>query len=171
MRRRFRSGTSPWEHLRAGIGDTGVVGGNCTQPVPYILPSAPEPHPEDRTDRCRRLPGRGITNPADPSRLNALDAAVCLRPPQQAQEGLGPRPWRAITSPPWYAVPVSQSLTTRRTRYRGFCLTAMNSAIFAAAHESRKVPWNTARRRCATIYADRLRRRFWQMASQSRGAY
>src|SRR5438309_7098485 len=120
MRRRFRSGTSPWEHLRVGIGDTGVVGGNCTQPVPYILPSAPEPYPEDRTDRCRRLPGRGITNPDDPSRLNALDAAVCLRPPQQAQEGLGPRPWRAITSPPWYAVPVSQSLTTRRTRYRGF---------------------------------------------------
>src|SRR5437870_4848369 len=92
MRRRFRSGTSPWEHLRAGIGDTGVVGGNCTQPVPYILPSAPEPHPEDRTDLCRRLPGRGITNPADPSRLNALDAAVRLRPPQQAQEGLGLRP-------------------------------------------------------------------------------
>src|SRR5436305_2877708 len=37
----------------------------------------------------------------------------------------------------------------RRTRYRGFCFTAMNSAIFAAAHESLNVPWNTARRWCA----------------------
>src|SRR6266511_1922089 len=60
-------------------------------------------------------------------------------------------PLSAITSPPRYAVPVSQSLTTRSTRYRGFCRTAMNSAIFAAAHESLKVPWKTARRRCAMI--------------------
>src|SRR5207237_381832 len=58
-------------------------------------------------------------------------------------------PWSAITSPFRYVFPVSQSLTTRRTRYRGFCFTAMNSAIFAAAHESLNVPWNTARRWCA----------------------
>src|SRR5205809_15689 len=37
-------------------------------------------------------------------------------------------PWSAITSPPRYAVPVSQSLTIRRTRYRGFCFTAAELA-------------------------------------------
>src|SRR2546422_900197 len=42
-------------------------------------------------------------------------------------------PPSAITSPFRYVFPVSQSLTTRKTRYRGFCCTAMNSAIFAAA--------------------------------------
>src|SRR2546426_5463718 len=38
-------------------GTTGAVGGDVTQVVPYILRSAPEPHPEDRTDRCPRRPG------------------------------------------------------------------------------------------------------------------
>src|SRR5438046_2017390 len=82
-------------------------------------------------------------------------------------------PWSAITSPPWYAVPVSQSLTTRRTRYRGFCRTAMNSAIFAAAHESLEVPWNTARRRCAMtaiLFATSFRKeRLWLTTSTMPG--
>src|SRR2546426_10325858 len=82
-------------------------------------------------------------------------------------------PLSAITSPPWYAVPVSQSLTTRRTRYRGFCCTAMNSAIFAAAHESLNVPWNTARRRCAMmaiLFATSFRKlRLWLTTSSMPG--
>ena len=55
-------------------------------------------------------------------------------------------PVRVITSPPLYFAPVSQSLTMRKTRQRGFAFTAMNSAIFAAAHESLNVPWKTASR-------------------------
>src|SRR2546427_747055 len=62
MRRRSRSGTWPWETPPGRRGTTGAVGGDVTQVVPYILPSAPEPHPEDRTDRCPRRPGVFFAN-------------------------------------------------------------------------------------------------------------
>src|SRR5207247_2362488 len=41
------------ESFRAGIADTGAVRGNRTQPVPYILPSAPDP-PRTTERTCSR---------------------------------------------------------------------------------------------------------------------
>src|SRR6266581_4704119 len=56
----------------------------------YFRP--PRTSPEDRTDFARDGRAAESRDPADPSRLDALHAAVCLRPPQQAQERLGLRP-------------------------------------------------------------------------------
>src|SRR6266704_1801421 len=56
----------------------------------YFRP--PRTRPEDRTDFARDCRAAESRDPADPSRLDALHAAVRLRPPQQAQEGLGLRP-------------------------------------------------------------------------------
>src|SRR5438132_12342593 len=83
--RNFAMGTPPgrdrgyrrrWNQLHA----TGPLYTSVRPGTPPGRPNGPLPE----------TAGRGITNPADPSRLNALDAAVCLRPPQQAQDGLGP---------------------------------------------------------------------------------
>src|SRR2546425_11642566 len=57
MRRRFRSGTSPWETPPGRRGTTGAVGGDVTQVVPYILPSTPEP-PTRKTERTVARDGR-----------------------------------------------------------------------------------------------------------------
>src|SRR6266571_5111088 len=51
--------------LWAGIADTGTGGGTCTQPVPYILPSAQNP-PGRPNGLCLRRPGRGIARPCRP---------------------------------------------------------------------------------------------------------
>src|SRR6266511_2242043 len=51
--------------LWAGIADTGTGGGTCTQPVPYILPSA-QNQPGRPNGLCLRRPGRGIARPCRP---------------------------------------------------------------------------------------------------------
>src|SRR6266540_1788987 len=161
------------ESFRAGIADTGTGGGTCTQPVPYILPSAQSPP---------RRPNGLLPETAGRRNRETLPTPYVsirsTRPFASAHRSRRRKAWvsaplRAITSPPRYAVPVSQSLTTRSTRYRGFCRTAMNSAIFAAAHESLKVPWKTARRRCAMtaiLFATSFRKeRLWLTTSTMPG--
>src|SRR6266571_3963281 len=81
-----------WDTLWAGIADTDTGGGTCTQPVPYILPSAQNPPGRPNGLLPETAGPRNRETLPDPLRLDALHAAVRLRPPQQAQEGLGLRP-------------------------------------------------------------------------------
>src|SRR6266540_4137401 len=89
--------------LWAGIADTGTGGGTCTQPVPYILPSA-QNQPGRPNGLCLRRPGRGIARPCQPLTSRCAPRGR-LPPPTAAGAGRPGSPPRGAQSRPRRGTP------------------------------------------------------------------
>src|SRR5439155_9113842 len=110
--RKLAMGTS-----MAGIARTGAVGGHCTQVVPYMFLLRTRPPREPKAD-FGLLAGHWIADPADPYPSMRSTRPLPSAHRSRRRKARVSAPWSAITSPPWYAIPVGVTTQVWRTAGR-----------------------------------------------------